>query len=194
MIDKVAKGLHSSHEAIQSLRFAETTSSFFDLVNFAFGFVGLHNLVKGYCFDDRDISKSYENLPSWQQSAFKTADFLGGFSLIFRALNSGPAIAIWSWSAERLLSPEHLERFFGHQGFLPADKIDRAFATAAFLLGLPSTIKTICSIYMWVTSPSFDSEAEEDSHTYKVVQVQDMYLTIRSVSYTAQKLLQTPNK
>lgn len=194
MIDKVAKGLQTSYEAIQSLRFAETTRTFFDLVDFSFGFVGLHNVVKGYCFEHRDISKSYENLPDWQQSAFNIADFLGGFSLISKALNSGPARVIWSCSARVLLSPEQLNVFFGINGFVPAAKVTRTIATAAFLLGLPSTLKTICSIYMWATSPRFESDKKEHSHAYKVVQVQDMYLTIRTVSYTAQKLLQTPNK
>mgnify|MGYP001297399798 CR=1 FL=1 len=194
MLDKVVKSFQFSYEAIQSVRFAETTSTFFDLTNFAFGFVGLHNLVNGYCFDDRDISKSYENLPHWQQKAFKIADFLGAFSLIFRAVNSGPAIVIWNWSAKVLLSPMQLERFFGHHGYLPADKMDRTIASAAFLLGLPSTLKTICSIYMWATSPRFESEPEESSHHYKVVLVQDVYLTIRTVSLTAHQILQTPSK
>jgi hypothetical protein len=199
MLDRVAQGFQFSYDAFRHLRFSETTQNLFDLVSFAMGFVGLHNILKSTGFEDRDISKMYDNFPGWKQRAFKVADFLGSLSLIFSGARSGPAIAAWKWTVQVILAPEQLERFFGHQGFIPSEKMDRYFAILSFLLGVPSTLKTIYVVYHWITTPHLEpeeaQEEREEGKPYRVsVYAQDSYLTFKTVSETANKLLRTPHK
>jgi hypothetical protein len=203
MLDRVAQGFQFSYEVIHYLRFSEATRNLLDLMNFAMGFVGLHNILKSPSLEDRDISKLSDNSSGWKQTAFKTADFLGSLSLIFSSMRSGPAVATWNWTVQFILSPEQLERFFGQQGYLPSEKMDRSLAMIAFLLGFPSTLKTIYTIYLWMTTPRLapeiveeeEREEREERKPYHIaVYAQDSYLTFKTVSETANRLLRTPHK
>ena len=191
----MTREIQLSYEALLSLRFSETACNIFDTVNFAGGFVGLHNLTKSLCFENRDISKAHDNFPEWQKRAFDIADFLGSFSLIFRAIRSGPATAIWSWSVQALLLPNQFRRLFGGRGLLPINQIDRSVAVIAFLFGIPSTLKTLYTVYTWTSSFLQKVKEEKNKHSYQLsLRPEEAYLTLLTVSGTARRLLNTPHK
>lgn len=202
MLDRIEKGFQFSYEALNYIRYSETTRHLLDLTSFAMGFVGLYNIgIAVHHLEDRDISKVH-GVPGWQQKAFKIADLLGSLSLILSSMRSGPAIATWKWAAQVILSPEQLECFFGHQGLIPSEKLDRSLAFIAFLLSLPSTIKTFYNVYHWMTTPHLKAEemqeTEEDNNDdnfhHVSIYTQDAYLTFKVVSDTANQLLRTPHK
>lgn len=200
MLNRIAQGFQFSYETLNHLRFSKATRNLLDLVNFAMGFVGLHNIVRGSGFEDRDISKINDDFSGWKQKAFKIADFLGSLSLILSSMRSGPAVAVWKWTARAILSSDQLERFFGHQGHIPSQKMDRSIAIIAFLLGLPATLKTIYTVYRWMTAPRLKPEETEEKkeecvkHYPVSVYTQDSYLTFKTVSETANKLFRTPSQ
>lgn len=196
MLTQVTNGFQFFSNTYTLLKSSEKSRNIFDLIHFGFGFVGLHNFTQGICFEDRDISRVYDNLPEWQQKAFKIIDLLASLSMICKGLNSGTATVVWNWSARVIFNQSQFERLFGNQGIVPTGKIDRSIAFCAFILGLPSSLRTLYSLYTWATSiPPKEKIETNHIRSYKrAVGAGDLYLTIMTASKTAQEILQhTPN-
>ena len=195
MFTKVGRGIHTTFEIIQTVRSSKIASNVIDFINFALGFVGLHNLIQTYYFKEREIEELYADLPSWQQSAWKIADHVGNLSLILSSMKSRTAIAIWQWSIQKIVSPEQFERFFGRQGHIPGEKVHKAMGIMSLLLGIPPTLKTFFAIYTWINQPHSPRE-EQDEHFYTPINVRkiDIVITVQTVTETAQKLMSTPRK
>lgn len=200
MLDKVVQGLRLSYNTIQTIRFSEKTRNLWDLVNFALGFVGFHNLLEDYFLQDHEVAHVYQKYPEWQQTAFKISDFLSNISLVLGGITTRPAIAVWRWSAQVILSPQQLERFFGLNGMIPANKAYRVITILSFLLGVPATLKTIYVIYTWIHYRRAKAEKEKvENDDYKIytplpVRKEDVFVTMKTVSETAQHFLRSPHK
>jgi hypothetical protein len=202
MLDRVAQGFQLSYETFKALRLSDQTRALWDILSFGMGFVGFHNLLESYYFKDRNVEDIYRDFPQWQQTAFKVSDCLSNISLILGGVTSRPAVSIWSWSAQALLTPEQLAKFFGSQGLIPADQAHRNLTLLAFLLGVPYTLKTIYVIYTWVNYSQVKTEEEkpekqeEDLHEYAPLPLlkEDVFVTMKTVSETAQHLLLSPHK
>jgi hypothetical protein len=202
MLDKVAQGLQLSFDTFKTLQLSEKTRTLWDILSFGLGFVGFNNLVENYYFQDREVKEIYHDYPAWQLTAFKISDCLSNISLVLGGITSRPAISIWNWSAKALLTPEQLERFFGSLGHLPAEKTYRTICLLSFLLGIPATLKTFYLIYTWINYSHAKAEREkveqqvDELHEYASLPImkEDVFVTMKTVSETAQHLLRSPHK
>lgn len=217
MLDKVVQGFRYSYETIQSFELSDATRTVAEYFNFVLGIKAGRNLASDYYFKNREVSQ-YKDRPLWQQKAFKITDFLGNLSLVLGGLISSPMIAIGNRSLRILFTPEQLVCYFGQQGYLPGRTIYHSISSVAFLLGIPSILKTLYSIYAWInqrrqtasskekggsvekvvekpTDTKKEEVIEKDSHLYKPLSVrkEHVYLTFKTVSSTAYRFLSTPN-
>lgn len=197
MLSRIAQGF----QTIWALQFSEKARVTIDYVNFALGFVGVYNLMETYYFKDREIKELYKDLPLWQQTAWKTSDFLGNLSFILAGLKSRPALALFRWSIQKIISPEQLTSFLSRHSYLSGEKLCRVVGLVSLLFGIPAALKTSYSIYCWIRHPQAKRLEEPDEHFYsplplKKVSKTDVALTVRTVrkvSETAHRLMSTPH-
>ncbi len=196
MLKQVARGYEMAFAAIQTVRSSETIQKTIDSTYFVLGFVGIHNLTKGYSFEDREV-KEYEDSPFWQHKIWKTVDLMGDISLILAGLKSRPTIAIWRWSAEKITGAQQIERFLNQSSYLSGNNIYKTLGALSLLLGIPASLKTLYFVYSWIChSPSKQIE-EKDEHHFTPIPVRksDVAITVKTVSQTALKFIKvTPHK
>jgi hypothetical protein len=141
--------------------------------------------------NDREINDLYDDLPPWQQNAWKIADFLGNLSLILGGLNSKLTLSIVRWSIQKVFSPEQLERLLIVN--VSGEKLHQRIGILSFLLGVPTTLKTCYLIYSWARHPHVTRLEEQEEHFYTPIPIRkiDVVIAVRTVSQTAQKLIKT---
>jgi hypothetical protein len=197
MLSKIVQGF----EAIWALQFSEKARVTLDYVNFALGFAGVYNLMETYYFKDREIKDLYKDLPLWQQTAWKTSDFLGNLSFILAGLKSRPALAFFQWGIQKIISPEQLASFLGRHSYVSGEKICKTVGIVSLLFGIPAALKTSYSIYCWIRHPQTKRLEEPDEHFYTPLPINkvrktDVVLTVRTVkkvSATAHRLMAAPH-
>jgi hypothetical protein len=195
MLSKVVKGFEITYEALQAMRSSEAALHLTDAINFAFGFIGIQNLVKTHWLKSREIDELTEDLPPWQQRAWKIADFFGNISLILSGLKSPPAIAICQWSFQLILSSLDPLQKNNQLGLIQGEKILKIVGLISFLFGIPSTLKTLYSLYSWIKHRQV-SPRKHDEHLYTPVPIKklDMIIMMKTVAETARKILKTSPK
>lgn len=165
MLNKVAQSYQITFDVLQNVQLSESGRKLIDAVNFALGFIGISNLIKIHYFENREIHEVYDRLPSWQQTALTIADYLGSLSLILGALKSQPTIAIVKWSIQKILSPEQLLNMFLRNALYDG-KVYKVMGLLSILLGIPATIKTFYTIYLWVNHRRSLLLEEQEEHFY----------------------------
>ena len=162
----------------------------------AMGFFGAYHLIKTHYFEDREVEELYIGLPVWQQRALKIIDVLGNVSLILGALVSCPASALWKWGIQKVCTPEKIECLFGCKGYISGATVYRRTAMLAFLLGIPSTLKTIYLICRWVKNRYMP--VKEPIATPLSMDETDIVVTARTISQIASRsarfVLNSPHK
>ncbi len=164
---------------------------FYDLLKFGLGFVGLYQLFKIDFSTDLEIDKKNIHPLSqlWQARAFKIADVCGNLSLILNGLRTTPAKIICQVSVSQILTHQQSIKYFGKAGLLPTEKIEKTMEILAFILSIPSTLKTLYAIYSWSVSSS------KKKPTQISFRRQDLYITAKTMSETAHKILiHSPHK
>lgn len=191
MISTMVKGLKHTYESFIAVKQTDPLYSIFQTFDFALGLIAVRNLVETIYYADPKYVELYEHLPLWQQEAFKVIDIMGRISLILGGLKSKPNVIVWKWVAKNVLTVEYFERFFGNSGLYPPDKIYQMIAVCAFILGIPSTLKTIFAICTKTAKPKLpDSKPLNEG-----LRNSDVFLTIKEISETAQRIIMaTPHK
>ncbi len=145
MLNRISTRLETFHyKNIHANDFLRAIPNLWEIANFSLGFLGLYKLLQNK--KNHKISKLYQDRPLWLQKALKINDLLGNLSLVLGGLKSGPAIKIWKWNIQKLLSSHQIECFFGSQGYLPGKKIYCLVTMISFSIGLPSTLQTLYTI------------------------------------------------
>lgn len=205
MLDKVGNFFQFSDHVVKSVEIPKKLADFIDFFNFSCGFLGLHNLIKDYSLKGRKISTVYDNFPAWQQSLFEKADFLGNLSFVLSGIRSKPSAMAWKWATQQLFSCATLELCLRNKSLFSIERFDRTLLATSFILGLPSTLKTIYCLHNWFSSSLIqvkendnDLKKENECKTYcytKAIRPTDVAITIQSLSITAHGILNhTPHK
>lgn len=151
----------------------KTISTIYHLGNFSLGFVGLYGVLKTCALKSRDISQAYDILPHWQKKACEIADFLGDISFIVKGTQSIPTIITWSWRAHALSSTAQFVNFFICKELITGVANNRHLSYLAFILGIPSTIKTTFTLYTW----AFSSLKHQK---FSLLRIQDFIITTQT--------------
>lgn len=151
----------------------QTISTIYHLGNFSLGFVGLYGILKTCSLTNRDISQANHILPYWQRKACEIADFLGDISFIVKGTQSIPTIIAWSWRAYSLSSTAQFVNFFICKELITGVASNRHLSYLAFILGIPSTIKTTFMLYTW----AFSSLKHQK---FSLLRIQDLIITTRT--------------
>ncbi len=186
MLSKVAENIKHLYLTFYTFKQSEPIASLAGLFSFAMGVQAVHNLSRTYYFKDREIVELYQELPAWKQKAFKTADLLGNVSLLLDSLNSWPLIAVEKWTVQKILTPDQITRFFGPKGLLPAEKIHSSFATTAFILGIPITLKILYAFSNWALNQFY---RKERVYTSVSVDEVDMIITVKTATRVAKRMI-----
>lgn len=186
MLSKVAQNIKHVYLTFQTFKRSEPISSLIGLFDFVMALQAIHNLVQTYYFKDREVTELYQEFPEWKQNAFKIADLSGNLSLLLDGITSWPVIKLGKWTAQKILTPDQLTRFFGQNGLLPAEKIQASLITIIFILSIPATLKLLYTFSMWVASQFYP---EERVYIPVPVDEVDMVVTVKAVSRTAQRMI-----
>lgn len=205
MICSAARKIHFSYISVQKFFTAPIARGVFENFNFAMGFVGAHNLMSDFN-DFRYYRAKDFNRPlfCWKENALRIVDFLGNLSMVLYGIKSAPFVSLWNWSAKIVVPPAQLERCFGSQGIMPGNTFYASLSWSAFILGIPSTLKTLYSIYILAKylksnwrekgSKALKEHNIQTMQTHLRIRREDVYLTARAIKQTTQSFILTPHK
>lgn len=148
------------YQSIMALHASSPIQNIIGTVNLTFGCLSAKNLINSFRHDDQ-TSPSATKITTWQITGIKVIDFCGDLSSVLGGIQSRPAIFVWNWAIHQLLSPANIERLFGETALLSSQRLNYTIATASFLLGVPSTLKTIYTCYQWIAANKKKLPAEK---------------------------------
>lgn len=139
------------YQNIMILHASEPIQHIIGAANLTFGCMSAKNLIETFRHTNQ-AGPASAKIATWQMTGIKVIDFCGDLSSILNGIQSRPAISILNWITYRLLSPANVERFFGEAALFSGQRMNYTIATASFLLGIPSTLKTIYLCYRWIVA------------------------------------------
>ncbi|MBA3957666.1 MAG: hypothetical protein H0X51_04630 [Parachlamydiaceae bacterium] len=122
-------------------------------ISFAFGVFEILHETREFVLDLRGRVTFQEKAP-WHHTALKAVLFVSKVSLICSAITTRPGVQLASWAFSRIFTKEQLEVTFGKNLTFAKTPWHPRHVTsvAAFLLGVPATLKTIYDGLQWLRS------------------------------------------
>ncbi|CUI17088.1 Conserved hypothetical protein [Candidatus Protochlamydia naegleriophila] len=145
------QNIKSFYQTIMILHASNPIQNIIGTVNLTFGCMSAKNLIQTFRHNNQ-AGPATTKIATWQMTGIKVIDFCGDLSSILNGIQSRPAIFILNWMINRFLSPSNAARFFGEAALLSSERMNYTIATASFLLGIPSTLKTVYSCYCWMAA------------------------------------------
>lgn len=153
------------------------------IFTFLSGFFGIQGLYEEVADLHAHLSGRVQNgntEPTWGQTASKVILVMAKISIVLNAMTSRPGQFLIGWVATKCIGEEQLLRLFGpNLNFATTPYHPRhVVSIAAFILGLPATLKSVYDATQWVSRKICQYQAEERSWTDMKIELINFFETL----------------